>query len=129
MPRSLTPSLRVDIRWLLQQHELALPDQPVVSDFSALVAAVARHRVDPPRLGVDSDPAWRAASLLHTLVLLKPLPTFNVRFACAVTIAYMHASGEGIDAPYGALIELTKEILAGKADVFEAADRIRSWRI
>jgi prophage maintenance system killer protein len=125
----MPPIVHIDVRWLLHQHEIALPDQPVVSDFSALVAAVARHRVDPPRLGVDPDPAWRAAALLHTLVLLKPLPTYNVRFACAVAIAYMHASGEGIDSPYGEIVELTKELMEGKTDVFSAADRIRSWRI
>ncbi|MFD6415722.1 toxin Doc [Streptomyces sp. NPDC060194] len=123
------PILYIDVRWLLQQHEAVLPDSPVISDFSALVAAVARHRVDPPRLGVDSDPAWRAAALLHTLLLLRPLPAYNVRFACAVTIAYMHASGEGLDAPYGELVELAKELRAEKADVFAAADSIRSWRI
>ena len=51
--------IHIDMPWLLQRHEEVLPDQPTVNDFSALVAAVARHRVDPPRLGVDSDPAWR----------------------------------------------------------------------
>jgi hypothetical protein len=125
----MPPLVHIDVRWLLQQHETALPDQPVVSDFSALVAAVARHRVDPPRLGIDSDPAWRAAALLHTLVLLKPLPAHNIRFACAVAIAYMHASGEGLDSPYGEIVELTKELMEGKTDVFGAADKIRSWRI
>ncbi|MGI5404879.1 toxin Doc [Streptomyces sp. CA-135486] len=125
----MPPILHIDVQWLLQQQEIAMPDQAVVSDFSALVAAVARHRVDPPRLGVDSDPAWRAAALLHTLVLLKPLPAYNVRFSCAVTIAYMHASGAGIDAPYGELVELTKQLIAGKATVFDAADTIRTWRI
>ncbi|MFM9368648.1 toxin Doc [Streptomyces sp. Da 82-17] len=125
----MPPVLHVDVPWLLQQHEAALPDQPYVADFSALVAAVARHRVDPPRLGVDSDAAWRAAALLQTLVLLKPLPAYNVRFSCAVVIAYMHASGEGLDVPYGELVELTKELLELKADIFTAADRIRSWRV
>jgi hypothetical protein len=122
-------ALHIDVPWLLQRHEEVLPEEPTVADFSALVAAVARHRVDPPRLGADPDPAWRAASLLHTLATLKPLPARNARFACSTAVAYMHASGEGIDAPYGALIELTKDILNGSADVFEAADRIRSWRI
>ena len=70
----MAPVIHIDVPWLLQRHEEVLPDQPTVNDFSALVAAVARHRVDPPRLGVDSDPAWRAAALLHTLALLKPLP-------------------------------------------------------
>ncbi|CAL9600306.1 MULTISPECIES: toxin Doc [Streptomyces] len=125
----MTPVVHIDVPWLLQRHEEVLPDQPAISDFSALVAAVARHRVDPPRLGTDPDPAWRAAALLHTLVLLRPLPAGNARFACATAVAYMHASGEGIDAPYGALVDLAREILSGAADVFTAADRIRSWRI
>lgn len=125
----MPPLIHVDVRWLLQQHETALPDQPLISDFSALVAAVARHRVDPPRLGIDSDASWRAAALLHTLLTLRPLPALNVRYACAITIAYMHASGEGIDAPYGELVELCKELIAVKEDVFSAADKIRSWRV
>ncbi|GGX89981.1 toxin Doc [Streptomyces minutiscleroticus] len=123
------PAVHIDVRWLLQQHETALPEQPHINDFSALVAAVARHRVDPPRLGVDSDASWRAAALLHTLLMLRPLPSLNVRYACAVTIAYMHAAGEGIDSPYGELVELCKDLLANKGDVFAAADKIRSWRI
>ncbi|GGO99023.1 toxin Doc [Wenjunlia tyrosinilytica] len=121
--------LHIDVPWLLQRHEEVLPEQPVIGDFSALVAAVARHRVDPPRLGTSPDPAWRAAALMHTLALLKPLPAANARFACATAVAYMHASGEGIDAPFGALIDLTREILADTNDVFQTAERIRSWRI
>ncbi|WP_327687287.1 toxin Doc [Streptomyces sp. NBC_00467] len=125
----MAPIVHVDVRWLLQQYEQVLPQEHMVSDFSALVASVARHRVDPPRLGIDSDPAWRAAALLQTLLLLKPLPAYNVRFACAVTIAYMHASGEGLDTPYGELVELCKELIASKADVFHAAEQLRAWRI
>jgi hypothetical protein len=125
----MAPAIHIDVRWLLQQHEAALPDQPHISDFSALVAAVARHRVDPPRLGIDPDASWRAASLLHTLLLLRPLPSLNVRFACAVTLAYMHASSEALDAPYGELVELCKDLIGGKDNVFGAADRIRSWRL
>ncbi|MER6526139.1 toxin Doc [Streptomyces sp. NPDC001508] len=125
----MAPLVHIDVRWLLQQHEKALADQPHISDFSALVAAVARHRVDPPRLGVDPDASWRAAALLQTLLLLRPLPSLNVRYACAVTIAYMHACGEGIDSPYGELVELCKILMSGKEDVFGAAEKIRSWRI
>ncbi|MGW2035705.1 toxin Doc [Streptomyces spinosus] len=125
----MAPAIHIDVRWLLEQHETALPDQPHINDYSALVAAVGRHRVDPPRLGIDPDASWRAAALLHTLLLLRPLPSLNVRYACAVTIAYMHASGEGLDAPYGELVELCKDLIAGKDGVFGAADRIRSWRL
>ncbi|MFG2651333.1 toxin Doc [Streptomyces sp. NPDC048436] len=125
----MAPLITVDVPWLLQRHEEAFPDQPTVNDFSALVAAVARHRVDPPRLGVTSDPAWRAAALLHTLALLKPLPAANARFACSVAVAYMHISGTGIDPPYGALVDLARDVLSGKVDVFGAADRLRDWQI
>jgi len=121
--------VHIDIRWLLQQHEAVLPHQPSVDDFSALVAAVARHRVDPPRLGVDSDAAWRAAALFQTLLQLRPLPAYNVRFACAIVFSYMHASGEGVDAPYGDIVDLARDLMTAKANVFAAADTIRSWRI
>jgi hypothetical protein len=121
--------LHIDVPWLLQRHEEVLPDQPTVTDFSALVAAVARHRVDPPRLGVDSDPAWRAAALLHTIAVLRPLPSSNARFACATAVAYMYASGAGIDPPYGALVDLAGDLIAGKADVYRAADRLREWQL
>ncbi|MEV7796016.1 toxin Doc [Streptomyces sp. NPDC087512] len=125
----MASALHIDVPWLLQRHEEVLPEQPVINDFSALVAAVARHRVDPPRLGVDSDPAWRAAALLHTLAVLRPLPSANARFACATAVAYMFASGTGIDPPYGALVDLARDLLAGEADVYAAADRLRSWQI
>jgi hypothetical protein len=121
--------LHIDVPWLLQRHEEVLPEQPAVADFSGLVAAVARHRVEPPRLGVDPDAAWRAAALLHTLALLRPLPASNARFSCATAVAYMHACGEGIDPPYGALIDLVRNFQSGDATVYDAADRIRSWRI
>ena len=125
----MAPVLHIDVPWLLQRHEEVLPEQPTVNDFSALVAAVARHRVDPPRPGADSDPAWRAAALLHTLVVLRPLPSANARFACATAVAYMLVSGAGIDPPYGALVDLARALISGEADVYAAADRLRSWRI
>ncbi|MFD8259064.1 toxin Doc [Streptomyces griseoluteus] len=125
----MAPVIHIDVPWLLQRHEDVLPEQPSVDDFSALVAAVARHRVDPPRLGVDSDPAWRAAALLHTLAVLRPLPAANARFACATAVAYLHISGAGIDPPYGALVDLVRDLTDGRADVYDAAERLRSWRI
>lgn len=41
----------------------------------------------------------------------------------------MHTCGEGIDPPYGALAELVRDIRSRKATVYQAADRIRTWRI
>ncbi|MCQ9184885.1 toxin Doc [Streptomyces sp. IBSBF 2953] len=126
----MTSVIHIDVPWLLMRHEEVLPGQRTVDDLSALVAAVARHRVDPPGPGVEpADPAWRAAALLHTLTLLRPLPSANARFACAAAVAYMSASGVGIDPPSGALAGLARDLLDGKTDVHGAADRLRSWQI
>ncbi|MEU6576716.1 toxin Doc [Streptomyces sp. NPDC046805] len=125
----MSPVLHIDVPWLLQRHEEVLPDQPAINDFSVLIAAVARHRVDPPRLGVHADPAWRAAALLHTLVLLKPLPSANARFACATAVAYMSVSGAAVEPPPGALVDLARALMSGGTDVYGAAERLRSWQV
>lgn len=121
--------LHIDIRWLLERQAEVLPKQPSVHDFSALVATVARHRVNTPQIGVTTDASWRAAALLHTVTRLRPLPARNALFGAGVAVAYMDASGEGIDPPYGALVDLARDVNAGRTDVYGAADRIRSWRI
>ncbi|MBC7268112.1 MAG: toxin Doc, partial [Streptomyces sp.] len=38
-------------------------------------------------------------------------------------------SGVGMDPPYGALVDLVRDLIDGKADVYAAADRLRSWQI
>jgi len=122
--------LHVDIAWLLDIQEQAVPEDVTVGDYSALVAAVARHKTRIPRPGIAApDAAWRAAALLHTIVRLEPLPYRNSLYACQVAVAYMHTSGEGIDPPYGALVELVRDIQARRTSVYQAADRIRVWRI
>ncbi|WP_326608273.1 toxin Doc [Streptomyces sp. NBC_01800] len=122
--------LYIDVPWLLDVQEQAVPEDVTVADYSALVAAVARHKTRIPRpTTVEPDAAWRAAALLHTLVRLQPLPYRNSLYACQVAAAYMHASGEGIASPYGALVELVRDIQSGKVNVYQAGDHIRSWRI
>jgi prophage maintenance system killer protein len=85
-------------------------------------------------VGDDADPGHlvarrRAAALLHTLVVLRPLPSANARFACATAVAYLFVSGVGIDPPYGALVDLSRDLRSGRTDVCGAADRLRSWEI
>lgn len=58
-----------------------------------------------------------------------PLPYRNSLFASQVTAAYMHASGEAIDPHCGAMVELVRDIQESKATVYQAADRIRAWRL
>jgi hypothetical protein len=121
--------LHVDIRWLLERQADVLPKQPDVHDFSGLVAAVARHRVNTPRLDYHADASWRAAALFHEIVSVRPLPARNALYAALIAVAYMAASGEAVDPPYGALSELAADVRSGRADVYHCADRIRSWRI
>lgn len=125
----MSDQVHVDLRWLLEEQTKCLPGRPEVWDFSALVAAVARHKVDPPRIGVLPDAAWRAAALFMTIVNERPLPTDNSFYACNCAITYMDQSGEGIDAPYGGLVDLAKDLRAERADIYDCADRIRSWRV
>jgi hypothetical protein len=121
--------LYIDIRWLLERQADVLPKQPSVHDFSNLVAAVARHRVNTPQIGATVDNAWRAAALMHAIIRLRPLPARNALYGAALVVAYMDAAGEGINPPYGALIDLARDIDVGHADGYDTADRIRSWRI
>ncbi|WP_443077116.1 toxin Doc [Streptomyces sp. SP18CS02] len=121
--------LYIDIRWLLERQAEVLPKHPTVHDFTGLVAAVGRHRVNTPKVGATVDNAWRAATLMHSIIRLRPLPARNALFGAAVVVAYLDAAGEGIDAPYGALIDLARDIDDGHTDAYDAAERIRTWRI
>jgi hypothetical protein len=121
--------LFIDIRWLLERQADILPKHPTVHDFSGLVAAVGRHRVNTPRIGAVFDSAWRAAALMHSLIRLRPLPARNALFGAAIAVAYMDAAGEDVNPPNSALVDLARDINAGRTDAYEAADRIRSWRV
>ncbi|MFH9826658.1 toxin Doc [Streptomyces bobili] len=123
--------LHIDVSWLLDVQEAALGHEDViVADYSALVAAVARHKTKMPTLEAsDPDTAWRAAALLHTLVRLEPLPHRNSLFAAFVAAQYMDQSAEGIDPPYGALPDLIRKVRDSRLTVYAVAEALRSWRI
>ncbi|MEU2026836.1 toxin Doc [Streptomyces sp. NPDC016469] len=122
--------LHVDIRWLLDRQEDLLGKELTVRDYSALVAAVARHRVNTPSLDETSpDAFWRAAALLEQIVLLRPLPARSELFGYGVATAYIEASGESIEATYEAWRDLITDIRALRLTVYDVADRLRSWRL
>jgi hypothetical protein len=123
--------LYIDVSWLLDVQEAALSDEDMsISDYSALVAAVARHKTKLPTLAAaDPDAAWRAAALMHTIVRLEPLPHRNSLYAAFVAAQYMGQSGEGIDPPYGALSDLVRKIRDTRVGVLAVADQLRSWKV
>lgn len=124
-------NLHIDVSWLLDVQETALGhDDLTVSDYSALVAAIARHKTRLPTLTTaDPDPAWRAAALMHTVVRLEPLPHRNSLFAAFVAAQYMDQSGQGIDPPYGALPDLVRKIRDTRLTVQDVADQLRTWKL
>ncbi len=123
--------LYVDVSWLLDVQETALGhDDLSVADYSALVAAVARHRTRLPTLAAaDPDAAWRAAALMHTIVRLEPLPYRNSLYAAFIAAQYMDQSGEGIDPPYGALSDLVRKIRDTGIRIQDVAEQLRVWRV
>lgn len=122
--------LYVDVAWLLDVQEQTAADDLTIADYSALVAAVARHRTRMPTLEAsDPDAAWRAAALLHTIVRLEPLPYRNALFAAAIATQYLHDSGEGIDPPYGALPDLIRKVRDERVSVYAVAEQLRTWRV
>ncbi|MEU1447214.1 toxin Doc [Streptomyces mirabilis] len=121
--------LFVDVRWLLDRQERVLGKDLQIRDYSALVAAIARHRVNTPHLDVgEPDAYWRAAALLDTIVLQRPLPTRNELYGYGVAVAYIEASGETVAASEEQWIQLIEDIKALRLDTFDIADRLRSWR-
>jgi hypothetical protein len=120
--------LLIDHRWLLARQEDLLGKDLTVNDFSVLVGASARHRVNTPRLGENPDAYWRAAVLLEDIVLLRPLPVRNEFFGYGVAVAYIEASGETVDAPYEQWRELIHDIRALRLDAYNIAARLRSWQ-
>jgi hypothetical protein len=121
--------LFIDLAWVLERQALIMPRELEIHDYSALAAAVQRHRVNTPRIGYEPDNAWRAAALMVTIAREEPLPARNSFFAALLAVEYMAECGQGIDAPYGALPELVANVRTYKADVYAAAERLRAWRL
>ncbi|MER6409354.1 toxin Doc [Streptomyces viridosporus] len=121
--------LHINIRWLLDRQEELLGKGLAVRDYSGLVAAVARHRVNTPHLNVGSpDVYWRAATLLEQLVLLRLLPARNEFFGYGVVVACIRAPGQDVDTTYDPWRDLITDIRALRPTSYDIADRLRSIR-
>ncbi|MFC9586197.1 toxin Doc [Streptomyces yangpuensis] len=121
--------LHIDIRWFLDRQEELLGQDLGVLDYSGLVAAVARHRVNTPALAAEApDAYWRAAALLEQIVLLRPLPARNEYFGYGVAVAYIRASGRDVDTAFEPWRDLITDIRALRLNVYDVAERLRSMR-
>ncbi|MGC0333481.1 prophage maintenance system killer protein [Streptomyces sp. SAI-170] len=121
--------LRIDLAWLLMLAEQYTPGDPQVSDWGALVAAVARHQAEIFDVPVYDTPHARAAALLQLLVHIPALERSNALFACAVAYAYLVASGLKVVTSPEQVRDLARMVKTGEASVHDIADELRQWSI
>ncbi|KUN19532.1 MULTISPECIES: hypothetical protein [Streptomyces] len=121
--------LSIDLAWLLMLAEQKTPGDPQVTDWGALVAAVARHRAEIFGVPVYDTPHARAASLLQLLIHVPALERANALFASAVAYAYLVASGEKVATTPEQVRDLARLVKDGSASVDDIARELRGWSL
>ncbi|GAA2900421.1 fic family toxin-antitoxin system, toxin component [Streptomyces mexicanus] len=121
--------LRIDLAWLLMLAERMTPGDPQVTDWGALVAAVARHRAEIFDVPVYDTPHARAAALLQLLVHVPALERSNALFASAVAYAYLVASGLKVVISPEQVRDLARLVKSGEASVHDIARELRQWSL
>ncbi|MES5823841.1 fic family toxin-antitoxin system, toxin component [Streptomyces sp. RG80] len=121
--------LRIDLAWLLMLAEHHTPGDPQVSDWGALVAAVARHEAEIFDVPVYDSPHARAAALLQLLIHVPALERSNALFASAVAYAYLAASGLKVVTSPEQVRDLARLVKGGEASVHDIARELRQWSL
>ncbi|MEU0672085.1 fic family toxin-antitoxin system, toxin component [Streptomyces sp. NPDC006172] len=119
--------LAIDLAWLLMLAERQTPGDPQVTDWGALVAAVARHQAEIFDVPVYDDPHTRAASLLQLLIHVPALERSNALFASAVAYAYLVAGGLKVVTTPEQVRDLALLVKSGQASVHDIARELRRW--
>ncbi|MFJ8649297.1 fic family toxin-antitoxin system, toxin component [Streptomyces sp. NPDC093546] len=122
-------SLSIDLAWLLMVAEHKTPGDPQVTDWGALVAAVARHDAEIFGTAVYADPPARAAALLHLLLRVPALEHSNAMFASAVAYGYLVACGLKVVTSPEQVRDLARLVREGEADVRAIAEELRQWSL
>lgn len=122
-------NLRIDLAWLLMIAERKTPGDPQVSDWGALVAAVARHEAEIFDIPVYDNPHARAAALLQLLLHVPALERSNALFASAVAYAYLIASGVKVVTSPTQVRDLARLVKTGNASVYDIAHELRQWSL
>ncbi|MFE7979391.1 fic family toxin-antitoxin system, toxin component [Streptomyces shenzhenensis] len=121
--------LSIDLAWLLMLAEQKTPGDPQVTDWGALVAAVARHRAEIFDIPVYEGPHARAAALLQLLIHVPALERSNALFASAVAYAYLVASGLKVATSPERVRDLARLVKDGEASVSDIARELRQWTL
>ncbi|MEU1301730.1 fic family toxin-antitoxin system, toxin component [Streptomyces shenzhenensis] len=121
--------LSIDLAWLLMLAEQKTPGDPQVTDWGALVAAVARHRAEIFDIPVYEGPHARAAALLQLLIHVPALERSNALFASAVAYAYLVASGLKVATSPERVRDLARLVKDGEVSVSDIARELRQWTL
>ncbi|MFJ9349199.1 fic family toxin-antitoxin system, toxin component [Streptomyces sp. NPDC101237] len=121
--------LTIDLAWLLMLAEQKTPGDPQVTDWGALIAAVARHRAEIFDIPVYDTPQARAAALLQLLIHIPALERSNALFASSVAYAYLVASGLKIATSPEQVRDLARLVKSGEATVSDIAEELRGWSL
>ncbi|MER6526486.1 fic family toxin-antitoxin system, toxin component [Streptomyces sp. NPDC001508] len=121
--------LSIDLAWLLMLAEQKTPGDPQVTDWGALVAAVARHRAEIFDIPVYEGPHARAAALLQLLIHVPALERSNALFASAVAYAYLVASGLKVTTSPEQVRDLARLVKDGEASVSDIARQLHRWTL
>ncbi|SBT89467.1 hypothetical protein GA0115233_1009115 [Streptomyces sp. DI166] len=120
-------NLRIDLAWLLMLAEQNTPGDPQVTDWGALIAAVARHDAEIFDVPVYDSPHTRAAALLQLLIHVPALERSNALFASAVAYGYLVASGLKVATSPVQVRDLARLVKSGAATVEDIAGELRQW--
>ncbi|RPE45673.1 hypothetical protein EDD90_8964 [Streptomyces sp. Ag109_O5-1] len=121
--------LTIDLAWLLMLAEQKTPGDPQVTDWGALIAAVARHQAEIFDVPVYDTPQARAAALLQLLIHVPALERSNALFASSVAYAYLVASGLKVATSPEQVRDLARLVKNGQAGVADIAEELRSWSL
>lgn len=121
--------LSIDLAWLLMLAEQKTPGDPQVTDWGALIAAVARHRAEIFGVPVYETPYTRAAALLQLLIHVPALERSNALFASAVAYAYLVASGAKVVTTPEQVRDLARLVKDGAASIEDIARELRRWSL
>ena len=122
-------TLRIDLAWLLLIAEQHTPGDPQVTDWGALMAAVARHEAEIFGVPVYPEPQDRAAALLQLLLHVPALERSNALFASAVAYGFLVASGLKVTTSPERVRDLARLVKQGTTDVQTIADELRTWTV
>lgn len=111
------------LRTLLRLAE-GIEGDPGVRDYSALVAAHARHQAELLGRPVHADPFTAAAALLHAIVRLEPLEARNDVFGWLAAYALLAVNDVALKADPREAVTLARAAAAGELNEAGIARRL-----